>query len=134
MIQEFVDIYTTYKGELREYFEQHHPESYKTLVEKVVQLLNNHHDGYGKPDPKRIHEIDDGEYQGTLVYVIGDDSYQPAQYWYVRIAYGSCSVCDTLESIGNYDGHPPKPSQVNDYMTLCLHIIQQLNAMDGEEV
>ena len=100
----------------------------------MVQLINNHYDKYESPDPERIHEIDDGDYQGTLVYIIGDDSYQPNQYWYVRIAYGSCSGCDTLESIRNYDGGPPKESQVDDYMTLCLHIIQQLKAMAGEEV
>lgn len=35
--------------------------SYTDIVKIVIEAV---HDGYDSPDPERIHEIDDGEYQG----------------------------------------------------------------------
>ncbi|HSH24992.1 MAG TPA: hypothetical protein VLA13_05585, partial [Massilibacterium sp.] len=87
----------------------------------------------GTPDPERIHSIDDGDYEGTLVFVIAEKGYQPHEYWYVRVWYGSCSGCDTLQRLeGRGDEIPVE--EVKGYMTLSLHVIQQLKAMGGEGV
>jgi hypothetical protein len=49
-----------------------------------------------------------------------------------EVGYGSCTVCDTLQSIqwDDYDyedpDKEPTEGQVKDYMTLCLHLIQQM--------
>ena len=78
--------------------------------------------------PERIHKIDDGDYQGTLLFVIAAKGYQPSKYWAVSVGYGSCSGCDTLEGIksdGDY-GESPNKQQIADYMTLALHIVQGL--------
>ena len=42
---------------------------------------------------KSIHEIDDGDYQGTLLYLIPFTTYQPTEYEYLMTYtdYGSCS-------------------------------------------
>jgi hypothetical protein len=133
MILKFVERFETAKPQLRERFREK-PGSYAALVKAVIEAVTDH-DDYGdhNPDPERIHEIDDGHYQGTLVYVIGAKGYQPSDYWYVRVGYGSCSGCDTLEAISEYSDDPATESQIDDYMTLALHIVQGLHQMGGEE-
>jgi hypothetical protein len=134
MIQEYVDRFIKGQPKLREWFTLHHPENYNQIVAKVIDLVADEGD-YGAPDPSRITPIDYGDYQGTLVFVIGANGYQPNDHFYVKVGYGSCSGCDTLQSIKNYEDDPPTESQVNDYMTLALHIIQGLKKMgDDEEV
>lgn len=130
MIEEFTQRYFAKLPELREKFSGDHPKAYIDVVRFVVEILS---DGeYGQMDATRIHEIDDGEYQGTLVYVIGAVGYQPSDYWYARIGYGSCSGCDTLQSISNYSSEKPDDGQIKDYMTLALHVVQALRKMNGE--
>ena len=125
MIKNFVDIYMNHKQELEQFFVKH-PENYKEIVVAVVRLLAQYDDSYESPDPDLVHEIDDGDYQGTLVYVIASQGYQPDKYWVVKVSYGSCSGCDTLEAIRDYSDDVPDEQQVKDYMTLCLHIIQNM--------
>jgi hypothetical protein len=132
MIQEFVDKFMEGKVQIEDAFKEKAPESYKEIVEKVISLLHDD-DAYDSVDPERIHEIDDGDYQGTLLYVIAASGYQPDDYWYVKVGYGSCSGCDTLESISGYSDEKPTDDQVKDYMTLALHIVQGLKKM-GEDI
>lgn len=136
MIQEFVERFEKNKDKVREMLASHKRHydwgesweiEYKDIVKAVITVL---HDGYGCPDPENIHEIDDGDYQGTLVYVIPEECYQPSDYWYVRVAYGSCCVNDTLQSITDCSGS----AALDDLMTLALHIVQGLKKMDGEWV
>lgn len=100
---------------------------YIDIVKVVIEAV---HDGYNTPDPERIHEIDDGEYQGTLLFVIPTDSYQPYTYWYVKVDYGSCSGCDTLMAILEGDFGDTIDEKVDSLFTLALHIIQGLKRMD----
>ena len=103
--------------------------SYVELVKLVLETVKNE-DAYRTFDTDRIHQIDDGEYQGTLVFVIGATEYQPDDYWYVKVGYGSCSGCDTLAAINSYGEGRPTEQQVQDYYTLCLHIAQGLRQME----
>jgi hypothetical protein len=130
MIKEFVELYMARKGDLELMFKDKHPETYKELVVNVVRMLKT--DDYNTISSELVHEIDDGDYQGTLVYVIGSEGYQPADYWYVKVGYGSCSGCDTLQAISNYSDEPPTEQQIKEYMTLCLHIIQGLKKMGDD--
>lgn len=132
MIEEFTKAWFANLHALREKFEAAHPDDYKSVVRAVIQMLHDASDRHDKPDPDRIHEIDDGDYKGTLVYVIGSTGYQPSNYWYVRVGYGSCSGCDTLEAIRSYDNEAPRNDQVDQYMTLALHIVQGLRQMNDE--
>lgn len=100
---------------------------YIDIVKIVIEAV---HDGYGSPNPENIHEIDDGDYQGTLLFVIPSDNYQPYTYWYVKIAYGSCSGCDTLMAILEGDFGNTIDEKVDSLFTLALHIIQGLKRMD----
>lgn len=99
--------------------------NYEDIVRVTIEAVHN---GYGTPDPKAIHLIDDGDYQGTLLFVIAEDTYQPHDYWYVKVWYGSCSGCDTLQSILYCSDD--KQEQVNDLFTLALHVVQGLKKMD----
>lgn len=131
MIKGFVDLWEARKHEVRAAFQAKHPDGYAEVVKNVVRVLNT--DNYRSIDPDRIHLIDDGDYQGTLVFVIAATGYQPSDYWYVKVSYGSCSGCDTLEAIREYSNEPPTDEQVRDYMTLALHIVQGLKKMGDEE-
>lgn len=142
MIEKFTKDWFEKNHLVREQFEKELPNNYKDIVKAVVTMLHNE-DDYWSIDPERIHEIDDGDYQGTLVYVIGASGYQPSTYWYVKVGYGSCSGCDTLQSIlsdsyswGEDDQtiiDENKKEAVDKLMTLALHIVQGLKEM-GEEV
>ena len=140
MIEKFTKRWFERKDSVQEKFEAKLPSSYREIVVAVVEILNDA-DEYETPDPARIHEIDDGDYQGTLLYVIGAANYQPNTYWYVKVGYGSCSVCDTLSAI--LDGESWlkteeekkawKDKAVSQLMTLALHIVQELKLMGDEE-
>ncbi len=130
MIQRFIDIFINNKDYLREILQKGHPEDYKSLVYILVKLLNEKSkdsDFAETPDPKRITVIDDGSCAGTLIFIIGDAGYQPENYWSMKVDYGSCSACDTLESIRMYeDGKPRDDKQVEEYLTLMLHLVQSM--------
>lgn len=109
---------------------------YADLVRKVVDFVFNDEDEYStKYDSKNITEIDNGDYQGTLMYVIPEDSYQPSEdeYLMTYVGYGSCSGCDTLQSIQKWsyyeeDNEEERKEEVEqftkDVLDLCLHIVQ----------
>lgn len=130
MIQQFIERFNAGSDQLRERFAAAHPDDYDDIVRAVVEVIANP-DGYDQPDPERITTIDHGDYQGTLLYVIGADGYQPSTYWAVDVGYGSCSGCDTLQDIHAYSSEPPTPEQVKGYMTLALHIVQEIRQIAG---
>lgn len=134
MIKEFVALFEAGKPKLRQQFAAKHPEKYKELVQAVVGLLAETEDeDYDRISADRIHEIDDGNYQGTLLYLIASSAYQPRKYWFVRVSYGSCSGCDTLQNIRSYSDEPPTEENLNDYLTLCLHIVQGLKLLPATD-
>jgi hypothetical protein len=135
MIAEFVQRWEAKKEHIRALFTTKHPDDYAEVVKNVIIHLAPDPENYDPyPDPERIHEIDDGDYQGTLLFVIAAEGYQPSDYWYVRVGYGSCSGCDTLEAIKMYSDELPNEKAIDDYMTLALHIVQGLKKLDGETV
>ena len=99
--------------------------SYIDLVKLSFKIIFNS-DGEGDQlDIKKITEIDDGDYQGTLLYLIPFETYQPSEYEYLmtHVSYGSCSGCDTLQSIQDYGKKFLTDQQVSDFMTLCKDIL-----------
>lgn len=74
---------------------------------------------------EEITEIDNGDYQGTLLYLIPFKTYQPSESEYLMtyVGYGSCSGCDTLQAIQDYSDKPLTEGQVSDFMTLCKDIL-----------
>lgn len=135
MIQEFVRRWEARKGEVRDAFAREGAvQDYDDVVRAVITALRGETDRDKAPDPERITCIEPDDYAGTLVYVIAAKQYQPSDFWYCRIDYGSCSGCDTLERI-LMDGGSRRSlnaRQIDDLMTLALHVVQRLKPMDDE--
>ena len=135
-----IDKWDKNKNKLKEVIEnsnRHRFWDYIDLVKLVIEnILNDSEYEYELWDIEKIVEIDQGNYQGTKLFIFHRCGYQPycSDYMITEVGYGSCSVCDTLYNIqfDNYDYKDPnaKPTerQVKDYMTLCLHFIQQMRS------
>lgn len=127
------------EGKLKKVIENstnHHDWSYGDLVKMIVRFILNpvSYDEYYEWS-EHIAEIDDGDCQGTLLYLIHRDDYQPDSYEYLitYVDYGSCCGCDTLQSIqyeSDNDGLPMK-EQVKDYMALCRDIVTHMKCPFG---
>jgi hypothetical protein len=100
---------------------------YKYLVEVAFESIFNSDDNeYGEDlNIKAITEIDNGDYQGTFIYLIPRNTYQPSEYDYLMtyVGYGSCSGCDTLQAIQDWNEGAPTETQLKDFMMLCKDII-----------
>lgn len=121
MIEAFVKRWDKNNSNLLRSFEEILPSDYKDIVERLVEVVLE--DEESSPDHKRIQQIDHGHYQGTLVYIIAENGYQPSNYWSVKISYGSCSGCDTFERI---IGGNDKKAMAKDFWNLSLHILQNI--------
>ena len=133
MIQMYIDRFQENKSRLSEYLKatpQSEYDTYKALLIKTIELCLQGDDDwfYDSLDIGKITEIDNGDYQGTLLYLIPRSTYQPAEYDYVTtyVGYGSCSGCDTLLGISNYSWDLPTDDQVNLYLILCLHMVEYM--------
>ena len=90
---------------------------YKVLMSLIItHILEN------KWDSENFTTIDDGDYQGTLLFVIPERTYPPGagDYLMTYVEYGSCSCCDTMLAILGSD------TMVEDLMMLALHMIQRM--------
>lgn len=141
MLKFCVEQWDKNKDRLRQHIENNVEDfnecSYSYLVESVVNYIFNDEfdDDYDKWDSKNITVIDNGDYQGTQLYLIPKASYQPSEdeYLMTYVGYGSCSGCDTLQSVQmwdlNYEEDTEKKEKmknniVTDIHNLCLHIVQ----------
>lgn len=104
--------------------------TYKDIIRGIIiHILNNHIDTEEpsndiKDFSTNITVIDDGDYQGTQIFIIHRNGYQPdvSDYFYTHNYYGSCSGCDTLLGIMTIED---KKIQVEELMILSLHLIQK---------
>ena len=142
MINAIVKQWDANKDKLKDYFattKQEEYSDYRDIVVKLFELVIKEikdEDGYEeKFDITKMTVIDDGDYQGTTMYIIPKDTYQPTASDYVITDnyYGSCSGCDTLLAISSYDDDLPTKEQVSEYMTIALHLMQSLRWLDAEE-
>lgn len=104
--------------------------NYLNLVKTTFSTIYNNEEDYSllNIDIEKITEIDNGDYQGTLLYILPFSNYQPCatDYFMTYVGYGSCSCCDTLlyiKSLGDWEQEFPNEAQINDLMKLCEHIL-----------
>lgn len=125
------------KGKLRYFFqntEQREYDSYAKILEAICENILL----YKEPN---VLESSIGSYRGDSVFILTDkdqDNYYDIGQGYnfetlcderfiiTTNSYGSCSGCDTLLSISRYDTEFPSEEQVNEYMTLSLHLFQRM--------
>lgn len=136
MIKEFVQAWDARKDNLARWFRGTKQEdlSYEVILRAIIdEVLNPFLEI--KWDSSKIHTIDDGDYQGCQLFVVPRDTYQPSPYEYIITYqdYGSCSGCDLLEHIRQYEDIHPTEEQVREYMILALHLLQRCRYfMDSE--
>lgn len=101
---------------------------YETLVKLVFETVYN---GYVNDayivDLEKITTIDNGDYQGILLFVIPFHTYQPRAHEYImtHIDYGSCSGCDALQAAQAWfdDDSKLTEQQIIDFMAICKDIV-----------
>lgn len=138
MIKEIINQWEAGKGKLEQYFrttrQEEYSDSYKTILQKIFELIDiKDENGYSYL-PDKITSVDDGDYQGTEIFLIPSDTYQPNidDYLITHTYYGSCSGCDTLQGINSYEDGLPNEEQVSDYMTLALHLVQKMKRITDD--
>ena len=138
MIQEIIKKWEENKHKLEEYFsttKQEEFASYETIIQKIFELVvNSDEDSYERFNINKMTVIDDGDYQGTQIFIIPKDTYQPNidDYLITHTYYGSCSGCDVLEGIRNYSSGLPTEQQVKEYMILALHLVQKMKRITDD--
>ena len=129
MIVQFIERFQEISLDLLEQFCQNEPESYEDIFKQTIKMMfENSEDSYTcnseTPDYERITVIDDGDYQGTLVFVVASKSYQPSDYWVSSVDYGSCSGCDTFQAYSTYGDNPEESAP--HMLTMALHMIEAM--------
>ena len=139
MVDKFTKKWYENKDKLQNYFETNtinNYDSYEQLVKAVLKyIINDGMENYHKLDYEAVQidklvSIDYGDYQGTLIFIFPEYTYQPSisETYYTFVDYGSCSGCDTLKGILTcFDDELPTKAMVNDLMTLSLHLIQNIH-------
>lgn len=139
MVEQFVKAWDKNSNKLKEYIKTHIQSDYCNSYEQLVKLLFNIVinpevdqccDNIFDIDNMTV--VDDGDYQGTLIFILHKEYYEPdvGDYVYTSVSYGSCSGCDTLQGIHQYDDDQlPSDTQVEDYMLLLLHLLQNCHYM-----
>lgn len=130
MEAEIIKRWDENKHLLKKYFSETKQEeysSYKDIVKALFKYVIND-DNRLNFNIEEITEVDNGKCQGTLLFLIHLDTYQPSSsdYLITNVYYGSCSGCDTLLGISGYDEDIPTDEQVDEYMTLALHLVQKM--------
>lgn len=76
----------------------------------------------GKWSENFITQIDNGDYQGTLLFLVARDTYQPDEdeYLMTYVGYGSCSGCDALEAAKACD------SMADDIFRICKDMVTNM--------
>jgi len=134
MNQQIIKQWEERKHLLEGYFSttvQSEYDSYRLIVKKILELVITKADSDCSWDFSKMTVIDDGDYQGTEIFIIPSTTYQPSveDYLMTDTYYGSCSGCDTLLGICDYDDELPSESQVKEYMTLALHLVQKMKRL-----
>jgi hypothetical protein len=130
MIQPFVDRFMAATPDIKAKLSETRPDSYVDLVDRLIKVLNGQDNDYNSnPDPTRITVINHGDYQGTLLFIIGAEGYQPSTYWSIFVDYGSCSGCDAFEAIHVYGNALVTSEEVDGYWTLMLHMVQSMKQL-----
>lgn len=98
MIIEYIDAWRNRKEDFREWLKNDvnaNTIEYFEILKGVIEIVINPslENRWSKLDITKIHVIDDGDYQGTTIYLIPKDTYQPyaSDYIWTHNYYGSCS-------------------------------------------
>jgi hypothetical protein len=123
MVKVLAESWSKNQNKLKEYLTSHFESLNHYSYEDIVRItFHNIYEGEDKLNVDKLTEIDDGDYQGTLLFVIPFQTYQPGpgEYLMTYVSYGSCSGCDTLQSLYYCNDTNEK---INGFMCLCKDIL-----------
>lgn len=130
MIKEFIAQWWQNKDNMERYFRSIQKIGnigYEGIVMALIENVLNVDSGetYYKISTD-IHVIDDGDYQGTKIFVVHNNTYQPdlKDYFFANNYYGSCSGCDTLLGITGYSDEPATEEQIKELMKLAFDLLR----------
>lgn len=107
---------------------------YLSIVKAVFRLaIIKTMDGFYEWNHDGVIESEFGAYSGNSVYLIPSHDYNAETIVATHTAYGSCSGCDTILSISRYEDGLPNSEQVDEYMTLALHLVQKLTIITNHD-
>lgn len=140
MEQKFIDLWFKNKDKLEEAlmnYEDLEWCSYLDLFKLTIKnIINAGRTDYDRIlDEDKITEINNGDFRGTLLFIIPGSIYNPMEdeYYITFVNYGNCFGYDTLLAIQHNYGYESKKEQVNDLMMLCLHMLERMKRPFGEE-
>jgi len=142
MDKAILEAWDKHNHKLKDVFREHRQSEYgtyeKLLRHTLSTIFPGDEDGVNNLclDCNGITRIDNGDYQGTIVFVVAENICQPGvdNHWYTSVGYGSCSGCDTLQNIQSLNiDDAPNEAQVENYWTLCLHMMQKLKRMEAND-
>lgn len=126
MIEALTAAWPQIEAKLTEKYTAAAPGSYDAIFADLVEAWPD--DEYERrPDPERITTIDHGDYQGTRLFIVAAEGYQPYTFWSCAVSYGSCSGCDAFEAIRDdsyWNDEGPTEQAVKDYVSLARHMLQ----------
>lgn len=128
MIIEFVNQWEEKKHLLKKSFEDNEPEDYEDIYKRLFKIVvTKTNTFYEDWNWDRYRCIDDGDYQGNMIFILCSDIYQPSidDYIFTNVSYGSCSGCDTFQGIKYDYDETEKEEKIKQYMLLALHMTQE---------
>lgn len=139
MIKICLEAWDKYNGELEAWYRSLSVKdlrclSYKDIATRVFGMVNRYMEKscnwYAGLDLDNIVEINNGDYQGTLLYLVPFETYQPSEYEYLMtyIGYGSCSCCDTLQGLELWDEYTENEYEnvIKGHMFLARDILSHI--------
>lgn len=135
MEQKFINLWFRNEDKLREKIITSDIKDYEyldLLKMTIKYIINDSAEGeYGKIlNEDNIRQIDNS-YQGTLFFIIAENTCQPSEseYYVTCVDYESCLYCNTLQYI-QFDSHyETYDDRVDDIMLLCLHLIERMKKL-----
>ena len=126
MEKEIINNWNKNKDKLNKYFKTNNQIDYAYNWNDFIKTIIK----YVLPNYKIEKYREIGDYQGDIYITISD---KDNNYYNGKAYYGSCSFCDSLIAICDWD-YEKKPSeeQLIDYMQLALNIIQSFT-LRGED-
>lgn len=127
MSLKFIKQWEANKNKLKKYFKnnkQYEYNSYEEIIRLILRLCLT---GYDWNYHIQSLKDDDNGHGYTLFIASTKNGLIKA---ITHNSYGTCSGCDTLLKISEYKTGYPTKEQVNEYMTLALHLVQRMKKID----
>ena len=153
MIEHFVRQWHENKHKLKSFLEKDYDQSedkrfwgpsYIELHQKLFELVVTEPREIRTPfdqrwnnyswDFNRFLVLDHGEYQGTMIFIMVPDVYQPnldRDYYFTSVMYGSCSHCDTMAHV--QEVVDTKEEKIQALMLAALHMVQATKTFQSAE-